>query len=214
MDGLRSLAWVTHALAWELRRLARAFWRRFGAAGVATVVFVVLAGIAMWLDRNAHAEKDALQRELIVHRTGQPLARLVKQVPGDEGRARLAEFDRYLPPHDEIPQAVGDLLTLAEREGLLAEKGDYRVQPDPQGGFLRYRMTLPVKGDAAAVRRFVLAALEGQKTLALESVQFKREQAGDAQIEARIQWLLFARLPQPAQPAMTLAGHVSQEGRR
>lgn len=213
MDRLRSLAWVTHVLAWELHRLARAFWRRFGTAGMATVAFVAVAGIAMWIDRNAHAEKEALQRELIVHRAGQPPARPVAQARGDEGRARLAEFDRYLPPHDEIPQAVGDLLTLAEREGLVVEKGDYRAQPDPQGGFLRYRMTLPVKGNAVAVRRFVLAALEGQKTLALESVQFKREQATDAQIEARIQWLLFARLPQQAQPAVTLAGNVPQEGR-
>lgn len=213
MDGLRSFAWVVHALAWELRRLVRAFWRRFGAAGIAALAFLGIAGIATWIDRNADAERDALQRDLAAHRTGQPLARPVVQASGDEARARLAEFDRYLPSHDDIPQAVGDLLTLAEREGLLAEKGEYRAQAETQGGFLRYRMTLPVKGDAAAVRRFVLAALERQKTLALESVQFKREQAGDAQIEARIQWLLFARLPQQVQPAVTLAGHVQQGGR-
>src|SRR5262245_8370064 len=119
MAGLRALAWVTHALAWELRRLLRVFRLRFGAPGLSAAALLLVAGMAMCIEHGAHAERESLQRELAAQHGSQPLPGLVGEVPVDQGRTRLAEFDRYLPPHEEIPQAVGDLLTLAEREGLV-----------------------------------------------------------------------------------------------
>jgi len=75
-------------------------------------------------------------------------------------------------------------------------------------------MTLPVQGDAGAIRRFMLAALLAHKTLALESVQFKRDRAATAEVEARIQWVLLTRLPgvpgAEAAPVATAAGPVRQ----
>jgi hypothetical protein len=76
-------------------------------------------------------------------------------------------------------------------------RGDYRAQPDLQGGFMRYRMSLPVKGDAPAVLKLMQAALQSHKTLALESVQFKRARIESADVEVRLQWVLLTRLPEP-----------------
>jgi hypothetical protein len=98
---------------------------------------------------------------------------------------------------------VQDLIDLAQEHRLSMPRGDYRLQPEPTGGYMRYRMTLPVKGDAQAVQRFMLNALKAHRTLALEAVQFKREQVASPIVEAHVQWALLTRWPQgqaPLQP--------------
>lgn len=196
MAGMKAWGWVLHALAWETGRQWRALRRRLGAAGMVTLALLAVAGLSVWVDHRALHDKARAQEALalIAHRPA--VSQAAPATSGDSARLRLAAFDRQLLTHEDIPQAIGDLLTLAEQEGLAVEKGEYRPQPDAPGGFLRYRMTWPVKGDAAAVRRFILSALRAQPSLALESIQFKRESAAGAAVEARIQWLL---LTQPSQ---------------
>ncbi|SEL57581.1 hypothetical protein SAMN05216359_111110 [Roseateles sp. YR242] len=193
MAGLNAVGDGLHAVAWEVKRLARVVLRRAGVPGVVAAGGLVVAIAAVWVDQHSIAVLSNLQHQLVRTQADSVDIRNVAARPQDDGRQRLAAFDHALPAHDEIPQAVGELLMLAENENLLVDKGDYRLQLDPQGGFVRYRMTLPVKGDASAVRRFILASLRGQRTLALESVQFKREGAGSRALEARIQWVLLAR---------------------
>ncbi|WAC71447.1 hypothetical protein OU995_17895 [Roseateles sp. SL47] len=211
MAGLNAVTECLHAVVWEVKRQGRGLLRRVGLPGVATGALLLLAIGAVAVDRHALVSLEDSQR--LLQRL--PAERVQLQAtavrPEDEGRRRLAAFDQVLPAHDEIPQAVGDLLMLAENEGLLVEKGDYRLQLEPQGGFVRYRMTLPVKGDATAVRKFMLDALRSQRTLALESVQFKREAATSRVVEARIQWVLMAQATTaraPTRPAtlQALAG--------
>jgi hypothetical protein len=42
----------------------------------------------------------------------------------------------------------------------------------------------------------VAAALHAQPSLGIESLQLRREQAQQAQIEAHIEWVLYTRLPE------------------
>lgn len=215
MAGLMALTDGLHAVAWELRRQARALVRKVGLPGVVAGALLALAGGAVWVDRQTLTTLEATRRQLQDVPATRANVPSSVSAPGDEGRRRLAEFEQALLAHDEIPQAVGDLLVLAENEGLLVEKGDYRLQLEPQGGFVRYRMTLPVKGDATAVRKFMLDALRSQRTLALESVQFKREGVASRVVEARIQWVLMAQAvtaraaPRPA-TLQALAGGGSK----
>lgn len=186
-------------LAWETRRAASRARRSLGLPGLVTLALLAVVGVAVMVDQRARAESAVLTGKVSAHheaaarRASAPTAQPVVAT-GDAGRQRLADFERLLPSQDDIPQALGDLLTLAEQQGLQVQRGDYRALPDPQGGFLRYRMTLPVSGDASAIRRFVQRALGTQKSLALESVQFKREPRGDGRLEARIQWVLMTHL--------------------
>ena len=89
-------------------------------------------------------------------------------------------------------------IALAAANGLVLKRGTYRPQPEPQGGYLRYRMTLPVTGQATAIQQFIKAALKAQRSLSLESVQFKRERGESSVVEAHIQWSLLTRLPSAA----------------
>lgn len=177
---------------WEVRRVMRGYLRRFGLLGLLLPACVVL-GIGAWtVDQQqvramAATQLRLAELELIPVRPAENR--------GSDGHARLKAFEGYLLAHEDIPVVVQDILNLAEDQHLSITRGEYRPEIDVQGKFLRYRMTLPVKGDAQAIRRFMLAALHAQKTLALESVQFKRERIESARVEARIQWIVLTRLP-------------------
>jgi Tfp pilus assembly protein PilO len=112
-----------------------------------------------------------------------------------DARSRLRQFEGYLTKHEDIPVVVEDVLRRAEDEGLSIQRGDYRPQIDGPGGFLRYRMNLPVTGKPDAIHRFIQAALAAHRSLALESIHFGRERMESGQIEARLQWTLFTGLP-------------------
>jgi hypothetical protein len=213
-DAAAWLATAPRRGVWELRRFGRAVARRIGGAGIALVFGMAVAALAGWM-QHVQAERLVRVQQDILVQQAQPVVRPAS-ISGSNGRAHLAEFDAYLPAHDDIAVTVGALFSLAQREGLSIARGEYKAQPDGPGRFLRYRMTLPVQGDAGAIRRFMLAALQAHKTLALESVQFKRDRAATAEVEARIQWVLLARLPgvpgAEAAPVATAVGLVGLVG--
>jgi hypothetical protein len=183
---------------WELRRSARAFMRRFGAAGVVAGAGALVAlCAAAWEHVQLKQLQDLQVRSVLQQSQG---SALVVNAPRDDDRTRLAAFDAYLLAHEDIPTVLQDLLQTAEAQGLLLARGDYRAQPDDVGRFVRYRMTMPVKGNIAAVRRFMQLGLQQHKSLALESVQISRERIESSEVQARIQWSVLVRLPASRTP--------------
>jgi hypothetical protein len=195
---MERLSLVAAMLAWELRRLARAFMRHGGRLGIVLLLAAVLGVAAVVVGRQQGAAAQQAKVQLAERLAQRAAAPPPPPVSGErDGRARLKAFDDYLPPHDDIPTVVQDLLNQAEDLRLVLARGDYRAQPDLQGGFMRYRMSLPVKGDAPTVLKLMQSALQSHKTLALESVQFKRARVESTDVEVRLQWVLLTRLPEP-----------------
>ena len=189
--------------AWALRRSAAAFTRRFGWLGVLLLISLAINVSAWWLTH--HQRQTLVQTQL-----GLTAEQLATRQPIDaremDGRARLKAFDDNLLPHAEIALVLRDLFELAADESLSIRRGEYRPQIDVLGKFMRYRMNLPVQGDAQAIHRFMRAALDAHRTLALESAQFKRDRIESSNIEARIQWVLLTRLPAQSAARTAAAG--------
>lgn len=188
---------------WEARHRTRAFTRRFGVWGWSVLALFVISALIGFGERQQKAEMNAftsrLADQLTVTGLAPSRAMVVQRVDAEnvsDGRARLQAFEDHLLLHDDIPGVIQDLLYLAEAEGLKMQRGEYQPRIDPTGGFLRYHMTLPVNGAAPAIHQFMEAALHKHKSLALESVQFKREQIEASGIKARIQWVVLTRLPE------------------
>ncbi|HHV47998.1 MAG TPA: hypothetical protein GXX56_03405 [Rhodocyclaceae bacterium] len=189
------LARHAKASVWAVGRYRRAFTRRFGVIGWVTLLLAALGALMGAAVQWQAGEMDVLKSRL-AERTARHEVTPARSGEGAEGaRARLSAFKSHLLPHEDIPIAVQTLLRLAEEEGLSISNAEYRPQPDVAGGFLRYRMTFPVAGEATAIRRFVQRSLLAEKTLALESIRFKREYIESSEIEAQIQWAVFTRLP-------------------
>jgi hypothetical protein len=198
--------WVAQRLFWEGRRHIRLFVWRFGWLGVLALICLIASSAALLIE---HQQTKSLKRA----RSAAAYSQTIQSIPSDmakgdsgsKGVTRLQAFDAYLPPHDEIPHVLKNLISLATDSGLLLARGEYKAQAEMQGGFLRYGMTLPVKGDPQAIHTFILTALAQNRTLALEGIQFKREQIESPEIEARIQWVLLTRLPSDS-PTATGSG--------
>lgn len=191
MARLAGLAAGLQGGAWSARRALRLADRRVGAPGLAAAGLTAVALVA-WAAGVPMARQAAdLQREL-----DQPVvpARHPVALPGNNS-TRLREFQALLAPHEDIPAVVQDLLARGDKLGLRMPKGEYRLDTDLQGGFARYRMVMPISGEPESVQRFLGAALAGHKSLALESLQFKRESVSARSVEARVQWTLLVRLP-------------------
>ena len=189
-------------LIWGARSALHFCLRHLGVAGLCSVLLMTIAvpiGGALHQQRLVLGQ---LHRAFVAQkeRDSAYAARIASGADAGtlDGRGRLRAFGKILLPHEDIPVLVQDILQLAERQGLSVQRGEYRPQVDAAGNFLRYGMSLPVKGDASAINRFILTALRTHQALILESVRFKRELIDSKEIEARVQWVALARLPPDA----------------
>jgi hypothetical protein len=169
--------------------------RRFGAAGLVVGACLLVTAVSVTLQQRFEAERQLLLERRVA---AAPVVTARRQTVAEADTAAVAGFLAHLLPHDDIPQTIQDLIALADERQLLLVRGDYKPQVESAGGFLRYRMTLPVKGGMAAIQSFVAAALRTHSSLAVESVQFRRERIASPLVEARIQWLLLTHLPETA----------------
>ncbi|MGB8337661.1 MAG: hypothetical protein WCD07_12475 [Burkholderiales bacterium] len=177
---------------WNLKLVLRSFERRFGWVGWLILTSLLMAILAWGVEhRQAKALIEA-KGKLAQHRPAPVVVINPVQINSAE---HIHAFDVFLLPHNEIPAAIEELLRLAGEQRLVALKGEYRPTIEPQGQFMRYRMLIPVKGEAQAIRHFMQAAMLAQKALALESIQFKRDRIDSTQIEAKINWVLITQLP-------------------
>lgn len=187
-------------VAWEVGRARRSLTRRLGLLGWGVLLCLFIALLAWWLAyeqdgrlREVNARLFKQKRTQVEHTASSVQA--VDPASAMDGRARLKLFAEYLLPHQDIPAAIEEIFRVAEKEGLSIQRGEYRPEVENAGGFLRYHMTLPIKGQARAIYQFIQAVLLSQKNMALENVQFKRERISSTEIEVRIRWVLFTRLP-------------------
>ena len=193
-----SLVWARARWQWDRWR------RRPGMAGAAlglSLLLLVLAGLG-WLQARDQWQRQQAQAAA---GTGAGTATSTGQRPArPERRAALGEFYAALPAQDDIPALVQSLLDGAAQQGLRAERGSYRIEPEPAAPMARFWVALPLRGEPARVQRFVLSALQAHPTLALDALQFKRDPDGLALIEARVQFVMHlqAGLAGPARAAV------------
>ncbi len=107
--------------------------------------------------------------------------------------ARLARFYAGLPDARRSADVLGRVLALAAKQGLDLQSGEYRLERQPDDRIQRYRITLPVQGSYAQVRRFVDAALLELPALALDDIEFHRVSADATVLDAQLRFTLHLR---------------------
>lgn len=185
-------------IQWNARQAVAVVYRRFGwpwfCAGVSAVLVFAMMPTLYTQAKQIAALKRA-------NATSKNL-NLKLPTPQSNLASDLANFQLYLPEYEDVPQVLNDLIVLAEKNNLTLFRGEYQIQVDQRGKFLRNQMTLPVRGEASAVERFILEALAQNKTLALEAVQFKREGGAVRDVEVKLQWVLLTSQPSNTSPKL------------
>lgn len=194
MGGLAQsgrLAALLRRLMWQARRGLRVLWRTGPIGGVVVVSLVVTLGtVALQVRQRAELQRLAQQ-----HDSG-PGGRVpaVPEAPTENDTQRqLSAFEAQLSSYEEAGVVLQDLIDQAQARGLALPRGEYQLEQDTDGRFLRYRMNFPVKGRADVVPSFIAAVLVSHKALALEAVHFRRERANSPDVEARMQFVLLMR---------------------
>ncbi len=118
---------------------------------------------------------------------------------------RLSAFERTLGAGDKLDEHLRTMFNAAKKRGVVLARGEYRLIGDPAGGFVRYQILLPVRGNFRAINGFAEQVLLDLPFAALEDVAFRRETAGSGAVEARLRLVLFL---QSADSSRTDAGLV------
>lgn len=184
-------------------RLARLRWRvrrefsRLGWPGLAGLALLAAAAV-LWLGawspdegraRQLRAEVAGLRTRL--HSAGASGSAAAAALPSNRA-TQLATFHEFFPAVSTLPDWLAALHAAAARNRLALESGDYTLVP-PRGEqrLWRYEISLPMKGTWPQLRGFVSEALEQIPAAGLENVVLRREAVGAAQVEAKLEFVLW-----------------------
>lgn len=197
--ALRRLAPAAAAgipLGSRLRWLSRHWRDVLGWPGVAALgVLAAILPFYLSTVRPLQAQVDEARRSVERQAGQEALAGRPDARARRDHAGQLAEYYRFFPPARSAPQWLEKLIALAESRGLSLDQGEYHVAPDKVGRLVSFRMTLPVKGEYPQIRRFLADLQAGLPVVALEKVQFERQNIADPAVEARIGLVLYLGRP-------------------
>ncbi len=155
---------------------------------IACVLIVVGAATLAWLlpQRAVQAERHQLAMRLVT----MPHSASLK-LPPESANQNLELFYGTLGEQRYAEQQVKTLFALADRANLSLSQGEYKSAFDRNGQLHTYQVTLPVKGTYGQVWSFGLTALRSIPYASLDELSFKRENIGDAQVEARLRLTMY-----------------------
>ena len=93
-------------------------------------------------------------------------------------------------PH-ELDSAVRLLFEIARDRQLELLEGEYRLSAGTDARYQTYQLVMPLKGSYGNLRSFLAACLRANPRLALDAIEFRREQISDETLLARVKFSLF-----------------------
>lgn len=173
-------------LSRPLRRLAHAL----GLIGGAGLVLLAI-GVSALLLQTVTPPMDTGRRQPL------PSAPAPASAPAEAGPSAPAApvTSSPLTPEHETHQAVLRLFEAARDNRLELLEGDYRLSATADPRYRIYSISLPLKGSYPAVRAFLATCLRHDPRLALDALEFRREQIAEEVLEARVKLSLFLGPP-------------------
>ena len=174
--------WRALALEGELS-LLRWGWVRVLAACVLAAGAVLLA---MQLVQLSRSEAD-LKSQLAARRD--TLQQLVKADPkAAQSASGMDPLLSLLGEGDRVEQYVQQVFAIARATGIHLGAGEYRWMREAHADTDRYQMRLPVKGRYAEIRIFCEQVLAELPFASLDDFSLKRDNIGEAEVEAQLQF--------------------------
>lgn len=157
-----------------------------GWPGLAGLAGLLLAVAAVVLGQRWDAQAVRLQAEARELRAKARPAAMATAAP-----ISVQQWQAALPASSTRQQRLADLLELGIRLDLNGARTEHRLSTSE--GLERLRVTMPVTGSYAQVRRFVAAALEHDPALSLDAIKLRRVSPMSADVDAELQWSLHGR---------------------
>ena len=132
--------------------------------------------------------KEAALADLAVHKEQARKAQAAAQAKAAD-QDMAASLRTPLAP--EAPAAFRHLYEAANESGLELVQGEYRLALGKDVGIPHYQFLLPVYGNYADVRHFLGLALNNEPALALTSVQMRREEIEETELDVALSFTLY-----------------------
>lgn len=107
--------------------------------------------------------------------------------------ARLEEFYRFFPARQTAPDWLEKIHEAAGRQGLQLPQADYRELRDSGTRLVAYQVTYRTKGSYLQLRRFLTQVLREVPVASLDDVDLRRDNVGEAEVQATIRFTLHLK---------------------
>jgi len=150
----------------------------------------------MHAQRIAVEAQAALLQQQLANQMGQPLSALAPSAQDS-----LQSFQANLGDPRDVEQQLKTLFVIARDLDIRLPQGQYKLECEAEIDFCRYTITLPVEGSYVRIRTFVEQTLRAIHFASVDEVSFRRESAGDAEVQSRMVISLYTRRPRSAASA-------------
>jgi Tfp pilus assembly protein PilO len=176
---------------WTLKRMQE----RLGTFGLAGLGLVLLsATLQLSLVLAGREQAGELAQEVADLKASATQRGQVAQASYAGAPARkLQEFYKFFPASQDATGLVERIFALAHARGLDVVRADYSTSAHIEGKLLRHHISLPVRGNYPAIRRFVASTTGEIPAIALESIHF--DSVTNGAVEAKVELVLFMRAP-------------------
>ena len=163
-----------HGWAWPLGVIA-------ALSAVAAYLLVLQPGLQS--QQAAQAELAREQTQL-----GSPKG---PEAQPQDSQERLQALQAVLRPSADTGELVRKMAVLAQAEQINLAQGEYQQQLNAATGVIRVQISQPVRASYPQLRRYIEAVLLAMPNASLDQVVARRDNVGQAQVEARLKWSLW-----------------------
>jgi hypothetical protein len=179
-------------------RLQIVLWRRGWAWPVAALLLIA-TGALHWLVLQPLRATLATARAELIHEQSTASVNPAPVEPLSEGQ-ELAALQAVLRASPETAELVRTMATLAHAEQITLQQGDYQQQLHATTRLVQVHVTQPVRASYPQLRRYIEAVLQTIPNASLDHVAARRENVGQAQLEARLRWSFWIQNDSPGLP--------------
>lgn len=115
-----------------------------------------------------------------------------------DGEQRLQALRAAFRSSAETGEPVRRMAALAQTEQISLSQGEYQQQVNTLIGITRVQISQPVRASYPQLRRYIEAVLQAMPNASLDQVTARRDNVGQALVEARLRWSLWTDTAPPA----------------
>lgn len=169
-----------------------ALWRHGWVWPLAGVAALSAAAAYVMVLQPAQQSQLAAQAELAQAQEG-PAASAgnTESEQPQDAHQRLQALQAALRPSVETGELIRKMAVLAQAEQITLAQSEYQQQVNATTGVTRVQISQPVRASYPQLRRYIEAVLVAMPNASLDKVVARRDNVGQAQVEARLKWSLW-----------------------
>jgi hypothetical protein len=176
-------------------QLGRVGWLDLAGGTLFLAGLILYFGISPRLHARLLAEQAKLQgaQSYAARQARQSQSMYVRLPPAQQN---LQSFYAVLGDVAKTERNLTTMFTEADKQDLVLDQAEYKLDYDKNGRYYAYSIKLPVKGSYMALKNFCTSLLLALPFASLDDMSFKRREIGDTALDAKLHFTLYLNGPE------------------